>query len=157
MVARSDTQKAFQWATIEVVARESSSLAAIRAAEEREAAEGGEGKATKARKRTWKLQVVVTKGDLLERKELCRRLQELSATLEDRLKGFYDPNLPIVSLSGLEKKGCSSSSPRRRENGKSNLYLSNTCNLSNQEGFYLLLDLKLFVAKLVASKMNFCP
>lgn len=57
-----------------------------------------------ARRVTWKLQIVMTKCDLVERTELARRLQVVSRGMSDLLPGFSS-SLPIVVVSGKERRG----------------------------------------------------
>lgn len=47
----------------------------------------------------WKLQIVVTKCDLVDRLELARRIQIISDTASEMLPGFGTP-LPIIAVSG---------------------------------------------------------
>jgi len=63
------------------------------------------GRRKGATTRSWKLQIVLTKCDLVERLDLCRRLQLLRESLKEQLGVFFDEDLPIVPLSGLERRG----------------------------------------------------
>lgn len=47
----------------------------------------------------WKLQIVVTKCDMVDRLELARRIQIISDTASEMLPGFGSP-LPIIAVSG---------------------------------------------------------
>ena len=53
----------------------------------------------------WKLQIVITKSDLVERNDLCRRIQLITKTAIKQLPQMFHNELPIVILSGYEKKG----------------------------------------------------
>ncbi len=48
----------------------------------------------------WKLQIVLTKCDLIERTELCRRVQVLTKEIHAKLPSVFKNELPIVILSG---------------------------------------------------------
>eukprot|EP01032_Pedospumella_encystans_P023849 gene23849-26987_t len=65
------------------------------------------GKATKLLSRYlgWKLQIVLTKCDLVDRPELCRRITDVSRTVSDKLPALYHSMLPVLALSAQEKKG----------------------------------------------------
>lgn len=65
------------------------------------------GKATKILSRYlgWKLQIVLTKCDLVDRPELCRRITDVSRTVSDKLPALYHSMLPVLALSAQEKKG----------------------------------------------------
>ena len=52
----------------------------------------------------WKLQIVLTKCDLLERADIARRITVIRNELTDALPGFSNM-LPIMTVSGLERKG----------------------------------------------------
>ena len=53
----------------------------------------------------WKLQVVLTKCDLLERTDLARTLQEVRNTMFDIVPSRLCSDLPVMALSGLANKG----------------------------------------------------
>lgn len=53
----------------------------------------------------WKLQVVLTKCDLVERMTLARRIQHLRETLDDFLPGTLSTSLPIMPVSCYEGGG----------------------------------------------------
>lgn len=53
----------------------------------------------------WKLQIVLTKCDLIERTELCRRIQVITKSILTTIPSIFHNDLPIVVLSGYEKKG----------------------------------------------------
>jgi GTP-binding protein EngB required for normal cell division len=53
----------------------------------------------------WRLQIVLTKCDMVSRDELARRANEIQDSLRDRLASIALSNLPIVMVSGLERKG----------------------------------------------------
>ena len=52
----------------------------------------------------WKLQLVLTKSDLVERFDLARRIQLLNQKMSELLPGFSS-SLPILAISGKERKG----------------------------------------------------
>lgn len=53
----------------------------------------------------WKLQIVLTKCDLVDRSELCRRITDVSNTLSDRLPALYHSMLPTLALSAMQLRG----------------------------------------------------
>jgi hypothetical protein len=53
----------------------------------------------------WRLQVVLTKCDMVSRDDLARRAQEVQDSLRDKLASIALSNLPIIMVSGLERKG----------------------------------------------------
>lgn len=59
-----------------------------------------------AHKMSWKLQVVITKCDLIERKDLARRLQVLKENMFGLLpSSIIHSSLPVMAVSSKEKKG----------------------------------------------------
>jgi GTP-binding protein len=54
---------------------------------------------------TWKLQVVLTKCDLVERSELARRVQLVREQLSDSFPSLRISNMPVLMLSALEGRG----------------------------------------------------
>ena len=52
----------------------------------------------------WKLQLVLTKCDLVERFDLARRMQLLNQQMSELLPGFSS-SLPIIAVSGKDRKG----------------------------------------------------
>ena len=59
-----------------------------------------------ANKMSWKLQVVITKCDLIERKDLARRLQVLKENMFELLpSSIIHSSLPVMAVSSKEKKG----------------------------------------------------
>eukprot|EP01038_Epipyxis_sp_PR26KG_P005127 gene5127-7143_t len=56
---------------------------------------------------SWKLQIVLTKCDLLERNELCRRMVIIQKAMEDALLPYVprDKILPMIPTSSKENKG----------------------------------------------------
>ncbi len=59
-----------------------------------------------ANKMSWKLQVVITKCDLIERKDLARRLQVLKENMFELLPStIIHSSLPVMAVSSKEKKG----------------------------------------------------
>jgi hypothetical protein len=52
----------------------------------------------------WKLQIVLTKCDLVERDDLARRISIIHREISEALPGFSNM-LPIMTVSGLERKG----------------------------------------------------
>jgi GTP-binding protein EngB required for normal cell division len=54
---------------------------------------------------TWKLQVVLTKCDLLERTDLARTLQDVRQTMFDIIPSRLCSDLPVLPISGLANKG----------------------------------------------------
>jgi hypothetical protein len=52
----------------------------------------------------WKLQVVLTKCDLVERSDLARRIRKTQDEINEALPGFGNM-LPIMTVSSVENKG----------------------------------------------------
>lgn len=53
----------------------------------------------------WKLQIVMTKCDMVSRDDLARRANEVQESIRDKLASIALSNLPIIMVSGLERKG----------------------------------------------------
>jgi len=53
----------------------------------------------------WKLQIILTKCDLLERSELARRLELIKGEVEEIVPPRLRSELPVLPVSGLESKG----------------------------------------------------
>jgi GTP-binding protein len=53
----------------------------------------------------WKMQIVLTKCDLLERSDLARTLQKIRLELSDILPSRFISDLPVMPISGLANKG----------------------------------------------------
>jgi GTP-binding protein len=53
----------------------------------------------------WKLQIVLTKGDLVERAELCKRITAVSQAIEEKVPSLYHSMLPTLALSAKDLKG----------------------------------------------------
>jgi hypothetical protein len=53
----------------------------------------------------WKLQVVLTKGDMIPRQELARRVMVVRNHISEKLHGLALSNLPVVVVSGHERRG----------------------------------------------------
>ena len=53
----------------------------------------------------WKLQIVLTKCDLVERTELCRRIISVSRSIEEKVPSLYHSMLPVMALSAMDLRG----------------------------------------------------
>lgn len=53
----------------------------------------------------WKLQIVLTKCDLVERTELCRRIASISDVVQERVPALYHSMLPTLALSAKQLRG----------------------------------------------------
>lgn len=53
----------------------------------------------------WKLQIVLTKCDLVDRPELCRRIIDVSRTVSEKLPALYHSMLPTLALSAMQLRG----------------------------------------------------
>jgi GTP-binding protein EngB required for normal cell division len=53
----------------------------------------------------WKLQIVLTKCDLVERADLCRRIQTISDVVQQRVPALYHSMLPTLALSAKQLRG----------------------------------------------------
>jgi GTP-binding protein len=57
------------------------------------------------KKLSWKLQIVITKCDLIERGELCKRIQLLKYQLVNKMPSYLYNDLAIIPVSGKEMTG----------------------------------------------------
>jgi GTP-binding protein len=57
------------------------------------------------KKLSWKLQIVITKCDLIERGELCKRIQLLKYQLVNKMPSYLYNDLAIIPVSGKEFTG----------------------------------------------------
>eukprot|EP00601_Ochromonadales_sp_CCMP2298_P026326 CAMPEP_0173278520 /NCGR_PEP_ID=MMETSP1143-20121109/4661_1 /TAXON_ID=483371 /ORGANISM="non described non described, Strain CCMP2298" /LENGTH=528 /DNA_ID=CAMNT_0014215691 /DNA_START=67 /DNA_END=1651 /DNA_ORIENTATION=- len=53
----------------------------------------------------WKLQIVLTKCDLVDRNELCRRIDQVTLEVSEKLPALYHSMLPVVALSAMKRRG----------------------------------------------------
>lgn len=54
---------------------------------------------------SWKLQFIMTKSDLVERIELCKRIQYLKQQINENVSSYFMNELPIIVLSGKDYSG----------------------------------------------------